>query len=83
MLTLVVEPVDPVDGCALVVATKNEEVLRVLDLVGQQQADGLERLLASVDVVSKEEVVGFGRESAVFEQSEEVVVLPVDVTWWG
>ena len=79
-LALVVEAVNSVDGRALVVATKDEEVLRVLDLVGEQEADGLKRLLASVDVVTQEEVVGLGREPAVLEQPEQVVVLPVDVT---
>lgn len=34
------------------VATEKEEVLWVLDLVGQQEADGLQGLLASVHIVS-------------------------------
>jgi len=38
---LVVEAVDAVDRGALVVAAQQEEVLRVFDLVGQQQADRL------------------------------------------
>jgi hypothetical protein len=41
-LALVVEAVDAVDGGGLMIASEDEEVLRVLDLVGQQQADGLE-----------------------------------------
>ena len=44
VLTFVVEAVDAVDGRALVVATKEEKVLRVFDLVGEQQADGFEAL---------------------------------------
>lgn len=52
MLTLVIEAVDTVDGGTLVVAPEQEEVLRVFDLVCQQQADGLQRLLPSVHVVS-------------------------------
>lgn len=52
------------------VATQNEEVLGVLDLVGQEKADGLERLLATVDVVTKEQVVCLWGETAVFEQAE-------------
>ena len=79
-LALVVETVDAVDGSALVVTAENEEVLRVLDLVCQQKADGLERLLATVDVVTEEEVVGLGREAAVFEETEKVVVLAVNIT---
>jgi hypothetical protein len=79
-LALIVETVDAVDGRALVVTAQNEEVLGVLDLVCQQQADGLERLLATVDVVTEEEVVGLGREAAVFEETEEIVVLAVNIT---
>jgi hypothetical protein len=41
-LALIVETVDAVDRGTLVVAAKDEEVLGVLDLVGQEQADGLE-----------------------------------------
>jgi hypothetical protein len=78
--TLIVESVNPVDRRALVVTTEDEEVLRVLDLVREEEADRLERLLASVDVVTEEEVVGFGRETTVLEEAEEVVVLAVDVT---
>ena len=40
-LALIVEAVDTVDGGTLVVSSENEEILRVFDLVGQQQADGL------------------------------------------
>ena len=62
------------------VTTENEEVLRVLDLVCEEQADCLQRLLATIDVVTEEEVVGLGREAAVFEETEKVVVLAVDIT---
>ena len=79
-LALVVEAVDAVDGGALVVAAEDEEVLGVLDLVGEEKADGLEGLLATVDVVAEEEVVGLGGEAAVLEETEEIVVLAVDIT---
>lgn len=36
------------------VTTEDEEVFGVLDLVGEEKADGLEGLLASVDVVAEE-----------------------------
>ncbi len=78
-LALVVEAVDAVDRGALVVATEDEEVLGVLDLVREEEADGLERLLATVNVVAKEEVVGFWGEAAILEQAEQVVILAVDV----
>ena len=51
-LALVVEAIDAIDRCTLVVATEDEEVLGILDLVGQEQADGLQGLLSTVDVVT-------------------------------
>ena len=79
-LALVVEAVDAVDGGALVVAAEDEEVLGILDLVRQQETYCFQGLLAAVDVVAEEYVVGLRRESAVFEKAEEVVVLSVNVT---
>lgn len=79
-LALVVEPVDPVDRRAFVVPTQDEEVFGILDLVREEKADGFERLLAAVDIVSEEEVVGFWGETAVFEEAQKVVVLPVNIT---
>lgn len=68
-LALIVEPVDTVDRGAFVVAAENEEVLGVFDLVRKQQADGLEGLLATVDIVTKEEVICLRREATVFEKT--------------
>ena len=62
------------------VSPQDEEVFRILDLVREKKADGLERLFTSVDVIAQEEVVGFWRESTIFEQAQKVVILSVDVT---
>jgi hypothetical protein len=78
-LALVIEAVYAVDRRALVVATQDEEVLGVLDLVRQKQANRLEGLLAAIHVVAQEEIVRFWREASVFEQAEEIVVLSMDV----
>ena len=77
---LVVEAVDAVDAGALVVAAEDKEVLGILDFVGKEEAHDLEGLLATVDVVAEEEVVGLGGEAAVLKQTEEVGVLSMDVT---
>lgn len=79
-LAFVVETIDTVDGGALVVSAQDKEVLGVFDLVCQQQANGLERLLATVHVVTKEQVVCLRREATVFEETQQVVILSVDVT---
>ena len=85
-LALIIEAVDSVDRCALVVASEQEEVLRVLDLVGEEEANGLERLLSSVNVISKEEIVGLRGETAILEESQEVIILAMHITAdfdWG
>lgn len=79
-LALVVETVDAVDGRALMVTAEDEKVLWVLDLVGEEKADGFKGLLSSVDVVTEEEVVGFRWESSVLEESQKIVVLSVNIT---
>lgn len=79
-LALIIKSVNTINGCALVVATEEEEVLRVLDLVGQEEAHGLEGLLATINIIPQEEVVGIGWETAIFEKSEQIVVLPVHIT---
>ena len=68
--TFVIKAVNSIYTCAFVIATQDEEVLRILDLVCQKQANRLKRLLASVYVVAKEEVIGLRWEAAVFEQAE-------------
>ena len=60
------------------VAAQEEEVLGILDLVREQQANGLERLLATVNVVAEEEVVRLRRETAVLKQPQQVKVLGGD-----
>lgn len=62
------------------VATQQEEILGVFDLVGQQEADGFQRLLPSVHVVTQKQVVTLGGEATVLEEPQQVVILTVDVT---
>ncbi len=40
-LTLIIEAIYTVNRGALMVATQQEEVFRIFDFVGQQEADGL------------------------------------------
>ena len=77
--TLVVEAIDSVDARTFMVTSQDEKVFGILDLVCEQEADGLQRLFTPVDVVAKEEIVGFWREPAVFEETQEIVVLSVNI----
>lgn len=78
-LAFIVETVDTVDRGTLVVSAEDEEVLRVFYLVGEEQANGFQRLLASVDIIAKKQVVSLRRESSVLEEAQQVVVLSVDI----
>lgn len=77
---LIIKAIDPIDGGTLVVSTQYEEIFGVLDLVRQQQTDRLETLLATVHVVAQKDVIGLGREAAVFKETQQIIVLSVDVT---
>ena len=49
---LIVETINTVYRGTFVVTTQDKEVFGIFDLVGEEQANGLERLLASVYVVT-------------------------------
>lgn len=63
------------------VSSQDEKVFRVLDFIRQQQADSLKRLLASVDIVTKEKIIGFGGETTVLKETQQVVILSMDITF--
>jgi len=79
-LALIVEPIDSGDGCTFVVASQEEEILWVLRLVCKQQDDGLQALLATIDVVTKEEVITLRRTPTILEKTKKVVVLAMNIT---
>lgn len=78
-LALIVEPINAVDLGALVITSKQEEVLGILDFVAQKKTDCFNALLSSVDVVTQEQVVSFRREAAVLKKTKQVVVLPMHI----
>lgn len=79
LITLIIEPVYPINRRRLMVSPQQEKVLRILYLIGQQQADRLQAVLAPVHIVSQEQVVGLGREASVLEKSQQIIILPVNV----
>jgi uncharacterized protein involved in tellurium resistance len=79
LFALVVESVHAVDGSALVVASEEEEVELVLDLVGKKKAYRLYALLATVNVVPEEQVIRRRRISTVLKQPQEIRKLAVNI----
>lgn len=83
---LVIEAVNTIDLGTLVIATEQKEVLWVLNFVAEEKADRLNGLSSTVNVISEEEVVSFGWETAVFKNSQQVIILPMNITAnldWG
>lgn len=62
------------------ISTQDKKVLGILDLVGEKQTDGLQRLFSSVYVVSEEQVICLGRKSSILEEAEKIVILAVNIT---
>ena len=67
---LVIEAIDTVDLGTFVVAAQQEKVLWVLDFVAQEKANRFDWLLAAVNIVTKEEIVGFRRESTILKDPQ-------------
>lgn len=63
------------------VSSQQKEVFWVLDLVSQQQTDGLQGLLPSVYIVSKEQVVALWWKTSIFKKPQQIIVLPMNITW--
>lgn len=61
------------------VPPQQEEVLGIFDFVAEQEHYCLDRLLASVHVVSQKEVVLVRRVPPVVEYLQQVLELPVDI----
>jgi hypothetical protein len=62
------------------ITAQEKEILRVFDLIGKQETDGLKRLFPSIDIVSKEKIVRFRREPPIFKQAQEIIELAMDIT---
>jgi hypothetical protein len=71
---LVVETVNLSDLSRLVVTTEDRNAVPVPNLEGDEEGDGLDRVVSSVNVVSHEEVVRVGRVTANAEELGEIVL---------
>ena len=72
LLALVIESVDTVYRGTLMVPTQEKEVLFVFDLVGEEEANGLDTLLTAVYIVPKEQIVRSRWVATVLKQPQEI-----------
>ena len=54
---LVIKSINSIDGATFVISSQEEEIFRVLNLIGEQQTDDLQILLSSVHIVAEEKIV--------------------------
>ena len=62
------------------IATEDKEIFGVFDLVREQEANGFQGLLSPINVIAEKQIVGFWRKPSVFEESEKIVILAVDIS---
>jgi len=79
-LALIIESVESVDAGALVISSKKEEILWVLNFVGKEQADGLYALFSSINIISQEEIIALRRVPSELKEPQQVIVLSMDIT---
>ena len=68
------------DTARLMVAPQNSDSFLVADFEAKQQAHCLKGIVAPVDIVSQEQVVGVRHMASNLEQLKQVIDLTVDVT---
>lgn len=77
---LVVEAIDLGDLARFMVTPQNADSIRVANLEANEQRHRLHRVVASVHVVTHEEVVGVWRLAPDFKKLDQVVKLAMNVT---
>jgi hypothetical protein len=83
---LVVEAVDGGDLAGLVVSAQQRDAAWVLELQAQEQLEGLDGVVATINEVAHENITSVGDLTSFFEKFEQVVELAVNVTTnghWG
>ena len=62
------------------ISSQKEEVLRVLDLVGEHKGNTLNGLFSSINIIAEEEVVLIPGITTILEELDKVRELTMNVT---
>ena len=79
LFALIEEAVNSGDLLAFVVPSQQEKALAVTDLIGQQQADGLDVLFPPVHIIAQKQVVRLWRKAPIMKETQQIEVLSMDV----
>lgn len=76
----IIEPVNLRDLSALMITSKDGQSLWISDFQSDKQSDSLNRIIASINVISHEQVIGIRGLSSNLEKFTQVVELTMNVT---
>lgn len=76
----IIETVYLSDLSALVISSKDGDSISKTHLEGNKEGHSLHRVVATIDVISHEEIVSVGRAATDLEELAQVVELTVDIT---
>ena len=68
------------DLSGLVVTSEDSESVLEADLESDEESDSLDGVVATINIIAHEQVVGVGRVATNLEEFSQVVELTVDVT---
>lgn len=79
--TFIIEPIGAIDSLALMITSQEVELVWVLYLKRQQKYNHFNRLLASVNVITNEEVVfGFWWVTSIIKNTKKIGILTMNIT---
>ena len=62
------------------VASDEGDEIWVPDFIGEEKEEGLYAVKTSVHKIAKEEIADWGYISSIFEELEQIIELPVDIS---
>ena len=66
---LIIKSINSINTAAFMISSQQEKVFRVFNFISEHQTNDLKILLASVNIVSEEEIIAFWWESSNFKYS--------------
>ena len=78
--TLIIKTINSIDSRTFVVTPQQKKVFWVSDFISQKKSNCFNALSASIDIISKKKIIRVWWISAILEQSQQIVVLSMDIS---
>lgn len=79
-LDLIIKAIYLVNFWTLVIPSKHEKVVRMLDFIRHQQAKALQRTFPTIDIITKKKVTLARWVTNFTDKRQQVTKLPMDIT---